>query len=121
MTQGQEEQFQVLNISRGVVQQMVRQVIINELGGSRAALRAEIDQMVEAAVKAHLPTVKDSIDRRVDDLITTGVARAIYTWGGARGVEKRLAEEVKAAVSQVIALQVEQLVMDITLSLRKKE
>lgn len=96
-----EQSIQVLNIPRGVLQAMVRQVIVNELGGARQAVKDEISRMVQKGVDTHLPKATADVQKRTDGIITWHVNRQLGGW--TKGIiEDHIKHEVARQVNAVV-------------------
>ena len=103
-----EAPVQILNIPRGTLQAMVRQVITNELGGTRQALKAEIDRMVEAAVQEHLPKAVADVQKRADQLILDHINRQLGGWASNQ-IEAKIKQEVERKATALLKERLEKL------------
>lgn len=94
--------IQVLNIPRGVLQSMVRQVIENEFGGVRRAVRDEIARQIEEGISKALPNVPAEVQKRADQLLTYHIGRQLAGWGDANTLKEHIAKEIDRRASALL-------------------
>lgn len=94
--------IQVLNIPRGVLQSMVRQVIENELGGTRRAVRDEIARQIEEGISKALTNVPAEVQKRADQLLTYHIGRQLTGWGDANTLKEHIAKEIDRRASALL-------------------
>ena len=98
----QEQPIQVLNIPRGVLQAMVRQTIINELGGVRLVVQQELLRMVQEQLGKQLPAITKDLQARADQLIAGQIARQLTGWGRSEDLQKYIAKVAEQQASELL-------------------